>query len=1395
MLGMRTSKKKFVVKLITLFVVAVFLSGLLPVETFLPKAKAESQGKIIILGNSETTFPGLVEAYKKLLSQGYNFQLKIFSGADLAKSETVESLKRETQDANLLLMEMIGSNSYQTIINLLPQIPETCQIVSIRSNVFQGVERIDSSQDPVLKPYYDNGGPENMRRLLLLLLKNYCKVSVTEPVDPVPMEARFIYHPDAWGNQQGGGGAEGPSPQGTFPSFAAYFSWYQQQGKYKEGKPWVGIMTFNTYFKGNDIKIYEAMLRSLEAKGVNVILVFTDSDKKKAVEDFLMENGKSRIDVFIAAMGFNFIYGNSQAGIDLFKQMNVPVITPVYAEDLADWQQNIAGISNAVYWQIAYPELDGRIEPVFVGGKTVVGIDEATGAKLVQNIPLPSGIERLTGRVLSWINLRKKPNSEKKVAIIYYNHDGGKDGIGAAYLNVFASLKEILVALKNDGYKVEGNLELGALQELLLRQGRNVGSWAPGELQALVDAGAMTIPLEKYLQWYQELPEKLREQVEKEWGPPPGKIMTLGNQIVIPGAMLGNIFVGPQPMRGWGDDPDKIAHSPYLPPPHQYLAFYFWLQKEYKADAVIHLGTHGTAEWLPGRSVGLGQDDWPDIVQGDMPNIYPYIVNNPGEATQAKRRGYAVTIGHLTPPMIKPQLYGDLAELQRLITEYEEAAGKDDSSRAEALKQQIIELVKANNLHQDLGIDLNSADFASVLEKLEKYLEQLTMELMPYGLHTFGQAPPDELEDLMVDAIVGYDPANREAYRDEYRSKIRLTTNEMVNLLRALRGEYIEPGLARDPVRVPDVMPTGRNLVTLDPRMIPDKAAWEVGKKAADQLLAKYVAEKGRYPDTVGVVLWAIETMRTYGETVAMVLRLIGAEPVWDKSGRVTSVKITPLEELGRPRVDVVVTISGLFRDTFAYTVGLLEDAFRQVAQLNESENDNWIRKHYLMLKEQLQAEGLSASDAESLATARIFGDAPGTYGTGVAQMVESTSAWDDKQDLVNVYLNRMSFAYGRNFYGKAAESIFTKLLSTVEVVTQVRDSLWGVLDNDDVYQYLGGLKLAAEAAGGKSVETYITNTRLSTGPEIQTLVEFVGMELRTRLLNPKWIEGMLKEGYAGAHVISDHFANLFGVDATMDGVADWAWQAVVQTYIFDENIRQQLDPYALQAMIGWVMEAARRNMWQADEETLRRLADIYIQAAVRYGVVCCHHTCANLVFDEWVANYSTLARDVLEQFRAIIKQATNKEIELPAITDVSNAEDTNAITDTTTNTNTDSGRPGESANLPPASASPVPSLQPVALLSKVVESKNIQQAGAEAKRPVEEVTGNSNQDTVGDSSAVKGETKTPVKKGKAYEILAPKQKNAEKGGSIPVGVTFAAIIGALAVVAIFLKGYLAKKV
>ncbi|TCO76927.1 cobaltochelatase subunit CobN [Marinisporobacter balticus] len=1039
-----------------------------------------------------------------------------------------------------------------------------------------------------------------------------------------------------------------PTMPGAFQNLKAYKAWYKISNHQKENEPWIGISTYNSAFKNDDIEMYKALLKELEENNANVILSFTDSKREELIKEFYIENNQCNIDVYIAGLGFNFSSAELEKvekAVELFKTLNIPIITPVYSSDLDDWENNPAGISKELYWQVVLPELEGRIEPIFMGGTKEVGKDPITGAAILKKAPIDYNIKRLSGRVLSWANLRNKENEEKKIALVYYNHDGGKDGIKASYLNVIESAENILEALKQEGYTIDGNTDAKSLEEMIQRQGRNVGSWAPGEMEKLLQEDVLTIPVGEYIKWYEKLPQSLKDAVEKEWGPAPGNVMVVDGKMIIPGMKMGNVFVGPQPMRGWGDDPSKIAHSGTVPPPHQYIAFYFWLQNEFKADAVIHLGTHGTLEWLPGKSVGMGEKDWPDQLIGNMVNINPYIMNNPGEGTQAKRRGYAVIIDHLTPPMIQPELYGDLVELQNLVVSYLDEMKKNNEKRALELQKQIVGMVKANHIDQEINLSLET-NFYESAEELHEYLEELATELMPYGLHTLGISPKGDLFDQMVDSIIAYDKS-RESDRENIERNLGMASQEILNLICALNGEYIEPGPSRDPIRVPDAMPTGRNFATFDPRQIPDKAAWETGKKAADDLLERYKQETGKYPDSVGVVLWAIETMRTNGESVGMILRLIGTEPVWNTKGNVSAVKITPIEELGRPRVDAVVSISGLFRDTFSNTAEVLDEAFRQVAKLDESHDQNHIKKHYDQIFDQLKEKGVSEEEADALAGARIFGDAPGTYGTGVSTLAETTSAWETQEDLVDTYMNRMSYIYGKGIYGKEAKDVFKEVLKNVDVVTQIRDSLWGTMDNDDVAQYLGGLRLAAKAASGKDIKTFIINTRQAGDPKIQSLSEFIATELRTRILNPKWLEGMLKEGYAGSAEIAKHIGNMFLMDATLDAIDDYQWKNVADTIILDEKIRAQLDPYMIQSIIGWQMEAARRDMWKADEETMKKIADVYIKNAVEYGVVCCHHTCGNVKVNELAASFSTLDQDTMKKFESIFKDATNKDIDI----------------------------------------------------------------------------------------------------------------------------------------------------
>ncbi|BAZ99366.1 cobaltochelatase subunit CobN [Methanothermobacter sp. EMTCatA1] len=1191
-----------------------------------------SHYSILIITGSTSSTKAIVEGYKLAGRDGYRFNLSMFTNDELLRNDPqIDMAALEAgRKADVILIQMISSPNTLTKVNPILNVTGARKIIAIGTgNTFKDNPRV-GADNATVKYIWDQGGPENFRRMMLLLLRDAgMQLKNEENVTAIPAVKSFVYHPDA-GEQ--------------FTAWDRYYSWYVQSGHYRAGKPWVGIITFDTYYRGSDMRMHTAILESLERKGYNVILGFAadTATKRNLIENFFLDGNRTpRISGLITCMGFNLYSGDPLNSTAILTELDLPAIAAVYASNLRAWNESISGLSSEVYWQIALPEIDGRIEPVMIGGG-VEETDPQTGLRYTYYVPIPDRIERLTERLINWIKLRELPNAEKKIALIYYNIGGGKDGISASYLNVPESISNILRALRSAGYNVEEKSTAEVIN-ILLGPGLNVGSWAPGELEKVVRAGAVTVPVSEYLNWFSLLPETLRNNITATWGPAPGNVMVYNGSIVIPGVMLGNVFLGPQPMRGFGEDAADLIHSTTLPPHHQYLAFYLWLQKNF--NAVIHLGTHGTLEWLPGKSVGLSSLDWPDVMIGDLPHIYPYIVNNPGEGTQAKRRGYAVLINHNIPPMVVSELYGDLSELEHKINLYHTS---EDPQRKLIIAEEIRNLTVKLDLQRELNIDLN-ASFEEALDRIEHRLDELSATLIPYGLHVFGEPLSGELLDAMVEAIVSFDPASRNntEFRNAVREKLA-TDQEITNLLRALEGRFVEPGRGADPIRIPDLLPTGRNSYSFDPRLAPDRAAWEIGKKMADDLIADYLSRNGRYPESVGVVLWAIETMRTSGQTIAMVLRLIGAEPVWDKSGRFTGISVTPLEVLGRPRIDVLVTISGLFRDTFAYSIDRMDEAIRLVMKLDEPVEGNYLRKHYLADLANYTARGLQA--AETLAGARIFGSAPGSYGTGLPEVVESTAKWDNQSQLLETYLNHMGFIYGKDIYAIDAKEVFMKQLSNVDATVQVRDSVYGVLDNDDVYQYLGGLTMAARTISGRNVASYIANTRFT--PRMETLADFIAAELRTRTYNPKWIEGMLNQGFSGAHQISKEIGHLFGWSAvTPDLVQDWMWQKVAETYVFDPQVSSRfksLQPYSYASTVAWLLEASRRGLWSTDSATLQRLADEYIAAVNEYGVVCCHHTCANMVFNSWVVKLSSLNQAALRKFAAAMAAATGKSIDVP---------------------------------------------------------------------------------------------------------------------------------------------------
>lgn len=1421
----------------------------------------EKETNIVVISGTTGFMAPMVDAYHNLTEKKdfpYHFGLKVFLPDDLESQDRISLVQEAIQDADVVLLEMIGASRDNILHDIFcscyeekwqsdgqPQIfvqrcgekdkdTGTWNTSGFITNIVQDLAVTVNKDDEEwtrINTYILNSGVNNWERLFLYLASQYGKgdVITSENLDPIVFPRDFVYHPAADIKSpfcEGEGNGDG---LGVFANPEDYYAWYTQRDSYNPDAPWVGIIGYDSFYKNGDQELYIETLKAVEATGLNAILLYPSSKTRiDAVRNFfyrdLDHDGKKEpvIDVLICGIGFLFD-SNTELTQDLFKEMNIPVLNPIYTSDLEKWEDNPAGAVDAVYWQVAQPELEGRIEPVIMGGTVTLSVDEATGAQVSKKMIIPDRIERLAGRAWAWAKLHRMENEDKKVAVLYYNLDGGKDGITASYLNVPRSLTEILKAMKDAGYNVdpqsqfedtEGKITEEKIFEAMFNKGRNIGGWAPGELDRFTDQeGIIRLSLGEYMEWFNRLPENLRKDVEEEWGPAPGKVMVQDGEIILPGVMTGNIFFGPQPMRGWGEDVSKITHSATLPPTHQYLAFYFWLQNGFQADAVVHLGTHGTAEWLPGKSVGLSGECWPDIVQRNMPNIYPYIVNNPGEATQAKRRGYAVTIDHLTAALANTELYGALLELHNLTHQYEFAidpANNQPPEEAEKLKVKIIQLIESDGLDEKLDIDLEQTSFMDLLNTAHDYLHDLEADVTPLGLHTFGVAPEGQAFDDMVEAIINYAPEARQAIEDEILESLARTTEEIDMLLLALNAGFIPPGLGTDPVRNPDVMPTGRNIKSFDPRTVPEeKVAWKIGKKSADDLLEAYYAEHGSYPESVGTILWAIETMRTEGQSIAMVMRLMGIEPVWSSKGYVQSYQITPIEELGRPRIDVVITTSGLFRDTFSTQSELLDQAVRELVLLDEGDDDNYLKKHYDTLKEELISQGKSASEAEFLAGSRVFGPAPEGYGVGLSERMSATESWDTSEDLADVYLTRMGYIYGKDqdgstVYGQADKELLTSVLKNVQAVVQVRDSIYGALDNDDVAQYLGGLVLASQWASGKNVDAYIANTRLGiNGLKIQTFETFVSQELDSRLLNPKFVEEMLKEGYAGSTTIAKWFGNVFFIDATTGAITDKAWQNLAKTYVYDAAVRDRLDPYALQSLIGYTLEAARKGMWEASDEDLNKLSNVYMETMVDYGVVCCHHTCNNIVFNEWLAQYSSVDNSVREKFEQTLAEATKKDVNIPR-------EQSQSTNKSDKNKKTDKLEPEELAPVEDIKPEFNPQKDPVEKIQEkpavVPDTKTKMPtvsaeatpitAGEEEEKPAVPASASAGVDPKEKVQEIQGKEEKPEdqpvdKEVRAYEINKKENNPVTTGAK---AVSAIAILGALGIAMLFFKGYISKQ-
>jgi len=1156
--------------------------------------------------------------------------------------------------------------------------------------------------------YLQAGGIDNIENLLRFLSDHLLMTGFgSEPPRDLPQHG--LYHPD-------------------LPRGATMVDW---ESRRLPGQPALGLLFYRAHWLSGNLEFVDALVREIEAGGAVALPVFTDSLKQASdasgggwptAFDYLAGPEGTRIDALISTMSFAMNSGSTRAGggPGALATLDVPILQAMTCSTTRwQWALSARGLNPLdTAMNVALPEFDGRIVTVPICFKEPVTAPKDGGGdhEATRYVPDPERVARVVGQARRFSALRRKSRSEKRVAFVLTNASGKASRVGNAVgLDAPASLLVVLAAMKDAGYAIgdlpaSGDELIGALIDRCSYDETYLTTEQLANAAGHVEAG-------DYADWFGSLTDSQREAMTHQWGPPPGAAYRHEGGIALAGLELGNVFVALQPPRGYGMDPAAIYHQPDLPPPHNYFALYRWLRDVWRADAVIHLGKHGTLEWLPGKGVGLSADCFPDAILPDLPLFYPFIVNDPGEGSQAKRRAHAVVVDHLVPPMTTADGYGAIAELAQLVDEYYQVELLDPS-KLPILQQQVWDLIQHAHLEEDLkylmrqdhgdhthewdegttpeGTPMGLAkmqgrEFAHMIEDLDAYLCDLTGAQIRDGLHILGRVPegeqmvgllqaitrlpgPDspslraavascfglDLDDLLdhpggrlvpgaptlsrlagrslatrADAIEAVDelghhlldllerrgfdteavpsalvetfgPGEVDSAEglDDVRRALRVaceitapalrrTTDEVTNLLHALDGGYVPPGPSGAPTRgMAHVLPTGRNFYAVDPRALPSPAAWKVGQELARQTVERYRGETGTHPETVGISLWGTSAMRTGGDDVAHVLALMGVRPTWQKeSRRVLGVELIPVAELGRPRVDVVMRISGFFRDAFPHLIALLDEAVGLVAAQDEPPEMNPLRRHYLAdLESATEPDGCEA-DAERRARYRIFGSKPGAYGAGILPLIDERN-WHDQADLAEVYVNWGGYAYTADEQGVDARDTFRTRLSGVQVALHNQDNReHDLFDSDDYFQFHGGMIATIRALTGRKPKHYFGDTHDPARPKVRDLKEEILRVFRTRVVNPKWIESITRHGYKGGLELAATVDYLFGYDATAGVVEDWMYEKVAESYVLDDATREflgQSNPWALQGIAERLLEAAQRQLWaEPNPETL----------------------------------------------------------------------------------------------------------------------------------------------------------------------------------------------------------------
>ncbi|SDE20350.1 magnesium chelatase subunit H [Limimaricola pyoseonensis] len=924
-----------------------------------------------------------------------------------------------------------------------------------------------------------------------------------------------------------------------------------------DGAPTVGVLLMRSYVLARDTAHYDAVIAALEARGLNVIPAFAGGlDARPAIDGYFRGDKGTRIDALLSLTGFSLVggpaYNDSDAAVAALKSLDVPYVAahPLEFQTLAQWAASERGLGPVeTTMLVALPEIDGATTPTVFAGRPGAG---HAGREMA---PCPERVEMLAARVAKLARLRRSKAAERRLAIVLHGFPPNAGAAGtAAYLDVFASLHHLLGRLKAEGYDIDPPESVAALRVAILE-----GSARQYGQEANIAAQVPAAEIVTGTPWLSE--------IEAQWGPAPGQLQSDGRGVFVLGRQFGKVFVGLQPAFGHEGDPMRLMFERSFAPTHAFSAFYLWLRETFRADAVLHFGMHGALEFMPGKQAGLSGADWPDRLIGDLPNVYLYAANNPSEATLAKRRANAVTVTHLTPPLAAAGLYKGLAELKDSLARWRGlAAGAPERAELEALIAEQAEAVDLGGLAPD----------ALWLRLLET--EQA---LVPEGLHVLGRALSPERRDAYLSHLS--DPAARDR-----AARLLAEDHETPGLMRALAGRFTPPVPGGDLVRSPEILPTGRNIHAFDPFRMPTAFACREGARQAQLLLDTHASQSHGLPRSVALVLWGSDNIKSDGAPLAQALALIGARPRFDSFGRLCGAELIPLDELGRPRIDVVMTLSGIFRDLLPLQTRLLAEAALLAAEADEPVARNFVRAHALAT---VKATGCTLAEA----ALRVFSNAEGSYGANVNLMVDG-AAFGAEDELADAYEARKSFAYGPDGRARARPALLTRALKEVELAYQNLESIeLGVTTVDHYFDTLGGISRAIRRArGGAAAAVYISDTTRGSG-RIRTLADQVALETRSRALNPRFHEALLDHGAEGVRQIEAHVTNTFGWSATTGQVDPWVYQRLSETFVLDDAMRArmaELNPAASHRMASRLIEASDRAYWQPDAATLDALRD-----------------------------------------------------------------------------------------------------------------------------------------------------------------------------------------------------------